>query len=191
MRIRAFLALVFSVGVTRRLADEVAGRKGRVADAGLRVAWVPAANLHLTLKFLGSVPEESLEAIAAAVGRVAARHAPFEARARGLGAFPSAAHPRILWAGVDGGEALKRLQADVEGALAELGFAKEERAFHPHVTVGRVKEQKGALDGAAWASDAEWGVSQMSEIVLYESRTLRAGAEYVARARVPIGKKET
>jgi 2'-5' RNA ligase len=186
MRIRAFLALCFSVGVTRRIAEEVARHKERVAAAGLRVAWVPAANLHLTLQFLGSIPEESVEVVSAAVRRVATAHAPFEARARGLGAFPDARHPRVLWVGVDGGEPLQRLQRDVEGALEGLGFPRETRAFHPHVTVGRVKD--GSPVDVEWGGDADLGASLMSEVVVYESKTLRNGSEYRARARVPIGK---
>src|SRR5262245_987198 len=87
-RVRTFLAACFSVAVTRRIAEEVARRKGPVADAGLRVAWVPAANLHVTLKFIGSIPEELLEGIGLRLRRVVAQSAPFEARARGFGAFP-------------------------------------------------------------------------------------------------------
>jgi 2'-5' RNA ligase len=185
---RTFLALNFSVGVTRRIVEEVARHRDRLAAAGLRVAWVPSANLHLTLKFLGSIPEESLTAIERVVRQIAAPAQPFEARARGLGAFPSAHRPRILWVGVDAGEPLARLQQAVEGALAELGFEKEQRPFHAHVTVGRVKEDRGAVDAALWSSEVDLGASTMSEIVVYESKMLRAGAEYHARARVPIGK---
>jgi 2'-5' RNA ligase len=181
-RIRAFLALAFPVAVTRRIAEEVARRKAAVGDA--RVAWVPAANLHVTLKFLGGIPEELVEGIAGRLKQVAQRHAPIEARARGLGAFPSPSRPNVLWVGVDGGEALTRLAHDVDAAMVELGLAKEERPFHAHITVGRVKEHRGPID---WSSDAEYGTAALNEIIVYESRTHRAGAEYVARARVPLG----
>jgi 2'-5' RNA ligase len=192
--VRAFVALAFSVPVTRRIAEEVARRKAQVAEAGLHVAWVPAANLHVTLKFLGSIPEESLEAVAGRLRRLAARHPPFEARAARLGAFPSLERPRVLWVGVDGGEAMGKLARDVEAQMAELGFARPEeatRVFHPHVTVGRVKH--GAPLGASWTSEVELGASTMSELVVYESRTKSSGAEYVARARVSLGNhnKET
>ena len=73
--------------------------------------------------------------------------------------------------------------------MVELGFDKEERAYHPHVTVGRVKESRGAAE-EAWKGDALVGSSPFSEIVVYESKTRSAGAEYVARARVPLGDKE-
>ena len=186
---RIFLALNFSVAVTRKIADEVERRKGPMAEAGFRVAWVPAANLHLTLKFLGSIGEELVEGVAGACRRVAARHPPFEAKAIGLGAFPSLERPNILWVGVEPSPALSALQRDVEGAMVELGFDKEERAYHPHVTVGRVKEHRGSASDL-WKGDALVGASPFAEIVVYESRTRSAGAEYVARARVPLGDKE-
>jgi 2'-5' RNA ligase len=186
---RIFLALSFSVAATRKIAEEVDRRKAAVGEAGFRVAWVPAANLHLTLKFLGSISEELVEGVAGACRRVAARHQPFEAKAVGLGAFPSLQRPNILWVGVEAQPALSALQREVEGAMVELGFEKEERAYHPHVTVGRVKEHRGHL-AEQWTSDAPIASSALTEIVAYESKTRSAGAEYVARARVVLGDKE-
>ncbi|MDB4967640.1 MAG: 2-5 ligase [Myxococcales bacterium] len=187
---RIFLALNFSVAVTRKIAEEVERLKPAMHEAGYRVAWVPAANLHLTLRFIGSIGEELVEGVTGACGRVAARHQPIEARAVGVGAFPSLTKPNVLWAGVQAPQALSALQREIEAAMVELGFEKEERAFHPHVTVGRVKESGGTAAAELWKSDAAMGSSPLSEIVVYESRTRSAGAEYVARARVPLGNKE-
>jgi 2'-5' RNA ligase len=183
---RIFLALNFSVAVTRKVAEEVDRRKAAMADAGFRVAWVPAANLHLTLRFLGSVGEEPVEGVVGACGRVAARHQPFEAKAIGVGAFPSAGKPSVLWVGVEPSPALTALQREIDAAMVELGFEKEERAYHPHVTVGRVKESRGSAE-ELWKGDALVGASVFNEIVVYESKTRSAGAEYVARARVALG----
>jgi RNA 2',3'-cyclic 3'-phosphodiesterase len=180
-RIRAFLALTFSVAVTRKIAEEIERRRNSVPA---KVAWVPPANLHLTLQFLGSIDENLIEGIVVGLKKIAARHAPFEARARGLGAFPDLQHPKVLWVGVEG-DGLARLQKDVEGAMLELGFPKEERAFHPHVTVGRVKETAALPD---WNAAVECGASTIGEIVVYESRSIKTGVEYVARARVALGK---
>ena len=187
---RVFLALNFSVAVTRKIAEEVERHKAAMSGAGFRVAWVPAANLHLTLKFLGTVGEELVEGITGACKRVAMRHAPFEARAGGLGAFPSLQQPSVLWVGVEASPALAALQRDVEAAMVALGFDREERPYHPHVTVGRVKESRGSGE-ELWRGDAACGSSPLAEIIVYESRTRSAGAEYVARARVPLGMKET
>ncbi len=186
---RIFLALNFSVAVTRKIAEEIDRKKGAMADAGFRVAWVPAANLHLTLKFLGSIGEELVEGVAGACRRVAARHQPIEAKAIGFGAFPSLQRPNILWVGVEAPPTLAALQGEIEAAMVELGFDKEERAYHPHLTVGRVKESRGSA-ADSWKSDALIGSSALAEIIVYESRTRSAGAEYVARARIPLGDKE-
>ena len=180
-RIRCFIGVCLSLPVTRKIAEEV--ERQRKARAGQKIAWVPPANLHVTLRFLGSIDEALVDGITLALKKLAARHPPFEAVARGLGAFPDGHHPRVLWVGVEG-DALPKLQREVEAAMVELGFAREERAFHPHVTVGRVKE--GAVP--EWGAPMEFGASTINEIVVYESRTHSSGAEYVARARVALGK---
>jgi 2'-5' RNA ligase len=186
---RIFLALNFSVAVTRKIAEEVERKKGPMAEAGFKVAWVPAANLHLTLRFLGSIDEELVEGVVGACKKVAAQHGPIEARAVGLGAFPSLERPSVLWVGVDAPPALSALQEAVEAAMVELGFDKEQRAYHPHVTVGRVKHGRGTA-AELWTGTVDCGFCPLNEIVVYESRTRSAGAEYVARARVPLGVKE-
>ena len=193
MQIRSFLALNFSVSVTRRIAEEVERHKAALATAGQRISWVPAANLHLTLQFLGAIDEELVEGIAGRVGAVATRHRPFELKAVGFGRFPlaSTSEPaRVLWVGVRDSAPLLALQKDVVGALVGLGLSlpSEPSGFHPHVTVGRVKEAAAA--GLAWSSEAELGASLVNEIVVYESRSDTAGlhgVEYQARARIPIG----
>lgn len=188
MSTRCFLAVTFSVAATRRVADEVERKRAEVARAGAEVAWVPPANLHVTLAFLGSIRDEALEAVVSGARRVASRHAPFAARARGLGAFPSLAEPRVLWVGVDAAEALAKLERDLTGQLVELGFPKEERAYHAHLTVGRVKTPVDLT--AVWNSGAgvELASSPFTEIIVYESRMQAKGAEYVARARLPLGR---
>jgi 2'-5' RNA ligase len=189
-RIRAFIAVNLPVTVIRRVADDVKALQSPVAQAGFKVAWVPAANIHLTLKFLGHIPAESAEAVHGKLRQGLAGRAPFELEVRGLGAFPSASHPRVLWAGVRPHERLAALQQEVEAWCEALGHAREERAFHPHLTVGRVKSQaQGAtLETLLSArADTVYGSGRIGEVVLYESRTLREGAEYTALARVPLG----
>jgi 2'-5' RNA ligase len=194
MRIRAFLALSFSLPVTRRIADEAAKLHAPFEEAGLRVTWVPAANLHVTLVFLGAIEEELVEGIAGRLRTAvaAAEIAPFEMRARGWAAFPSIEKPRVLWAGVDGGAAIGKLAKVAREAMAGLGIAldpdDDKRGFHPHVTVGRVKDGHGAAPALFSDGAIEFGSSVASEIVLYESAAVSRGVEYRVRARVPLGK---
>jgi len=188
-RFRCFLGLNFSVGVTRKIAEEIERQRKLLAERspGLKAAWVSPANLHVTLRFLGSIDEDLVDGLTVRLKRVAARHPPFEARARGLGAFPDAERPRVLWVGVEG-DGVVKLQKDVEATVIELGFPKEERAFHPHVTVARVKEAAPLGDWSSLSEALEFGASTINEIVVYESRTKKAGVEYAARARVALGK---
>jgi 2'-5' RNA ligase len=179
--IRCFVALNFPVPLVRRIAEEVERRKGRIASP---VAWVPPANYHVTLRFLGGVREELVEALSSRLSRAVGGLAPFELQARGFGAFPAADRARVLWVGAEGG-ALSALQQKVELVVVGLGLAPEERPFHPHLTVGRVK-QPG--DAQAWVGPADVGAAPVQEIVVYESRTLAKGAEYVALSRVALSK---
>ena len=111
---------------------------------------------------------------------------------RGFGAFPSASDPRVLWVGIETSEALAKLQRQLDGALVELGFLKDERSFHAHVTVGRVKERPEGTAAlpTSWSAAVEAPIasSRMTEIIVYESRSTKNGSEYVARGRAPLGK---
>jgi 2'-5' RNA ligase len=136
----------------------LAALAGRLGAGGDPVAWVPPANFHLTLKFLGEAPAERLPEIEAACGRAAAPAQPFEILLRGAGAFPSPRRPRVIWAGVEAPPAdlapparspseppplprgLIDLAARVEAEIAPLGFPTEKRPFSAHVTIGRVRE---------------------------------------------------
>jgi 2'-5' RNA ligase len=189
MKIRLFIAVNLSVPVVRAVAELAEAVRRDVDETGLRVAWVPTANLHITLKFLGWSNEEAIEAIADRLRReLAARGAP-SLRAHGVGAFPGPKSPRVIWVGVDdAGGALSALARDVDEWMSDLGFIKEERAFRPHLTIGRVKEGNGSVQEILDKyGDRDCGVSAVREVVVYESKLRARGAEYVARARVALG----
>jgi 2'-5' RNA ligase len=191
-RIRCFLAINFPLAVVRRIAEEIDKLRAPVAEAGWRVAWVAPPNLHLTLKFFGSIAAPSVEGIHGRLRRELGGRAPFEIEARGLGAFPhgeGAGPAKVLWAGVQAGAPLGELQRGVEQWMEETGFARDARAFHAHVTIGRVK-QAGPQSIAPLLSARDgvsFGTGRVTEVVIYESRTEAAGAEYRALGRIPIG----
>ena len=117
-----------------------------------------------------------------------ATRAPFDITARGVGAFPDASHPRVIWVGIqDPTGGLAKLAADCDVWMSDLGFKKEERAFRAHVTIGRVKEGKAHLnDVFAQMGDKDCGTSSIREVVVYESKMRSQGSEYLARARIPF-----
>lgn len=174
--VRAFLAVNFPEEAVAQVARCAAGLATPCQRAGLSVTWVPAQNMHLTLAFLGSVEEEALREVSAAL-RQALMDAPApRAGLMSLGAFPSPARPRVLYAGVDEESGLIALQGQVAAVLATLGFPKEERPFRPHLTIGRVRDARNARgDGVAallqpFAGRRFGSPADLGEIILYESR---------------------
>jgi RNA 2',3'-cyclic 3'-phosphodiesterase len=156
-------------------------RKALASSAdGLRVEgdarWVRAENIHLTLKFLGDVPDGKAGEISAALESVAGRHAPLELAPSNFGGFPRMEKARILWAGAKGEvESLRALAEDVEDSLEALGFERESRDFFPHFTLGRAKKRpvKVEVEG-----ETDFPAFTAREIILVKSETKKEGAVY-------------
>ncbi len=118
---------------------------GRLRAASADVSWEREEKLHCTVKFLGSTPERRAGGVARALQGVALSAPPFRVRYRGLGCFPNRREPRILWAGIENEDGLlAQLHAGIEGAMEMLGYTKEDRAFRPHLTLGRVKSPRNS-----------------------------------------------
>jgi RNA 2',3'-cyclic 3'-phosphodiesterase len=138
------------------LSEALRGRIEALTDAlrrqpgGQAVRWTPKGNIHLTLRFLGDVESDALPALYAAVGRAVAPFAPFGVEVADLGCFPNTRRPNIVWAGLRGDLAtLGALQGAIEDALHALGYARERRAFSPHLTIGRVNRRASRSEAAA------------------------------------------
>lgn len=182
--IRAFIAVPLPEALHKRLGE--LQRELRPHFPGVR--WVKPESSHLTLCFLGEVAEEVLENITKVMLSVASSRPPFAARATGVGAFPGVTRPRVLWVGLDGGAALLDLQQTLAREVAGLGLSLEERAFHPHLTLGRCHDRTPpARDLLAPYRDLDCGQFSIERIVLYESRLDPSGAQHLPRAVVPLG----
>ena len=180
---RTFVAIELDDAI--RTAIVTAGE--RLRGTRLKATWVREHGVHLTLKFLGDVPAERVPEIAAALEEAAAGVEPFGFAVRGLGAFPNARRPRVLWTGVvEESGALAALVGRVEDGLSRLGFKKEGRRFHAHLTIGRVRS--APKDVTPWLQDPfEAGVQDVEEIVLFQSELHPGGAVYTPLARMPLG----
>lgn len=129
---------------------ELAAAQGRLRRGGHAVRWASAEGLHLTLQFLGEVEEGRVEGLLAVLAGLPASS--FALRLGGLGAFPSAERPRVIWVGLDGYlDALGELQRAVTAATLPLGFPAEERPYAPHLTLGRARQDVGAAQTRALA----------------------------------------
>ena len=136
-RVRSFIAIPVP-GAGIQALEEAA--KNLEPEIGKNVRWVRPESIHLPLKFMGDIPAAMVERVLEALPPVAARFGPFELSISGLGVFPNSRRPRVLWAGVHGDlETLSSLQLAIDDAVGELGLPKEQRAFSPHLTLGRVR----------------------------------------------------
>lgn len=148
---------------------------------------VDPASLHLTLVFLGEVPEPALEA--AHEGFAALKAAPFPLSLQGFGLF-GGARPKVAWAGVAPSEPLMRLQASAEHAARTAGLVPEHRRFVPHITLGRFPPpafaEAAALERAIATTQFTAGPWQVREMVLWQSRLSPKGPRYDPLARYPF-----
>lgn len=138
---RAFIAIDLAPEIKTILESLI--RSVRKNAGG--VTWVKTEAMHLTLKFLGDIPEDSVETVKALLEKLAGTRRAFPLRLKGTGTFPPGGkmRARVLWAGVEEGPELMELQAVLETECEKLGFTREDRAFHPHLTLGRVKSSDG------------------------------------------------
>lgn len=182
-QIRAFIAVELNAVV--REAVERVMRDLRAAAGGDCVRWVRPEGIHLTLKFLGDIDVDSVPAISGALDRCATPSQPFSLMLEGVGAFPNLRRPRVIWVGLGGAlEPLMELHRSVERELETLGFARERRAFTPHLTLGRVRDgasqqQLRALSEAVAGASVERDVVILvRELALMKSDLRPTGAVY-------------
>jgi 2'-5' RNA ligase len=180
--IRAFIAITLSEEVYQGLEQVIAGLKEKLSGVPLR--WVPARNIHLTIKFLGNVSMTNLEMLKKAIHTEAGQHAAFEMSVGRFGAFPSLQRPRVLWVGVEASKSLQLTQLGIENVTSRLGYPREDRPFSPHLTLARVSRNASPQDIKAISqaiSNYEvgfLGAFRVEEIHLYRSDLMRGGAVY-------------
>lgn len=162
-----------------------------LAEKGIPVSWTRAENLHITLKFLGEVPDARVEELGGLLAEAAGGTVPFRLLVEGAGGFPTLSSPRILWAGVrEPLDPVRKLHQNMENILAAAGFPREGRPFHPHVTVARVRRRLPA----GWPerfgralSGMRFGDVPARSYQLYESRLSSSGSTYRVLVDVPFG----
>ncbi len=181
---RLFTGLDLPAEVVRNLE----GLLGQLKPAA-RIQWSPPANLHITTKFIGEWPEQRLEELTAALGKLPVRP-PLAIEIRRVGFFPNPHSPRIFWCGIEA-TGLKELAADTDRATSSLGVAPESREYSPHLTLARIKERldlQPLREKIAALPSLEFGKLEAASFFLYRS-TLRAGGSvYTKLAEFPLAK---
>jgi 2'-5' RNA ligase len=197
---RLFLAVGLTQDVQRIVAAEIATLEAE----GWPVRWVQPETSHLTLHFLGETERERAELVRLALPDIVAAHAAFDLRTAALGVFPHFRRPRVLWIGLHGPvHRLQTLQEDVGRTLRGLGFAAGDEPYHPHITLGRVRNNDGervrlrdlpdAIKDRFVDRDSGAAVAPPSlavpvrEVVLMRSHLGKDGARHEPVATFPLG----
>ena len=178
VRRRIFVA----VALAPALLAAVSGMRARLAEAESTLRWVPPENLHFTLKFLGGITPPQLAGVVAAAREVAARTQRFSIMLAGLGAFPSARRPRVVWVGVSSGaDHLVALAEHLDVVLRPAHASREDRPFRPHLTIARVRDAAPVRDLSKEIDalrELEWGSQTVGAIRVMESHLRPSGAIY-------------
>jgi len=185
--IRSFLAIELPKPILRKI-EEVQGDL-RLTHADVR--WVNPEKIHLTLKFFGNIEESRIDSIFKSIEEPIRNTFPFSIKVRGVGAFPQMKNPRVIWMGlVNGREVLISLQKQIEAQLEKIGFQPEDRSFHPHLTLGRMKSSRGKdelVERMEKHKEEEFGDLPVEKVVLFKSDLRPSGPIYTPLGDIKLG----
>lgn len=177
--IRAFIAITLPEAVRRQLGVACQSLAAQLPPRAVR--WVQPALIHLTLRFLGEVEVGKVVALAAALDRVAANTPAFTMRLGELGCFPNSRRPRVIWVSLEDSGPAVVLQRALEQDLVAGGWPPEDKPFHPHLTLGRVKGEAGQVGRLPWGQALEPLPVPVEAIHLIESQLRPSGPIYTKR----------
>ena len=113
----------------------------------IQASWNREGKFHLTLKFFGNIPVERVTAVSQAASLAVEGKSEFQISVAGAGAFPKHGPPHVLWLGIDDLTGnLLRLQQELEEECSNLGFEREARPYHPHLTLARLRKRRGTRE---------------------------------------------
>ncbi len=182
------MRLFVAIDIPAEIKDALRCFMARLRPAA-KIGWSPVDNLHVTTKFIGEWPEPRLDEMKSALESVPVKGA-IDITVRGLGWFPNARRPRVFWAGVEGGEALRALARATEQAVARLGVPLEGRDYSPHLTLARIREAvpldnlHRTIQSFPAGCGFDFGSFSAAQFFLY----LSAGRKYTQLAGFPLGR---
>jgi RNA 2',3'-cyclic 3'-phosphodiesterase len=190
---RTFIAIVVPEPVGRNLAR----LQTELAPEVSGCRWTSGSPFHMTLAFLGDVPNDELNPVCQIVASSAGSTEPFEIRVGGLGAFPTTSKPRVIWAGATAPnlKPLVDLQESIARSLARIGYRPDDQRFHPHVTLGRIKHDRQRVGDLAGLIERHrlWSAGQyrVEDVVIFASTLGPGGPRYEVLGRGPLAGKKT
>jgi 2'-5' RNA ligase len=193
---RLFIALDLDATIREKIARFLDGVRGFSPDA----RWVRPESLHITLKFIGQMPDENLPQVISALQTIHA--SAFEIHVREYGFFPTPKAPRVFWIGIQAGSQLQSLAAAIDSQMATLGVPGEEHPFSPHLTLARRVGGSGAPrkdknDGPNQSfarlqekltviSALDFGTMTARKFFLYQSELSHNGSRYTKLFDFPL-----
>jgi 2'-5' RNA ligase len=188
------MRLFIAIELPDAIKAEIDRVQQQLKASGPSANWTRPEGIHLTLKFLGEVPDTKAQEILQAMTAAAQGTGKLGLRVEGAGAFPNVKVPRVLWLGLSGDiEKLSELQAAVEDAMEGLGFDREERRFSPHLTLARIKFPKPRDNWPARIEgirNVNFGGFEADRLSLMKSELRREGAVYEEVGRVSLVRRE-
>ena len=188
---RTFVAIELPDALRARLIEHIQQLRSELPDT--RASWSREQNLHLTLKFLGDVSVGEIPNLSNAIARAVSGLKPFELMVAGCGVFPLRGRPNVLWIGVSPSahptsntqHPISLLHSAIENECAAAGFSREQRAFHPHLTVARLRKTGGERGLAEAHENLGFRPETfpVSEVVVFKSQLLHQGSKHSAISR--------
>ena len=133
------LRLFIAIELPSNIIDGLRNVQEELKDKSNKLSWAKPENIHLTLKFLGDTETGKIDSMVNILEGIAGKSFGFEISVKGVGTFPAAGNPRVIWVGIEENKDMLQLYNNIEEGLAALGFEKERRDFKPHLTIGRIK----------------------------------------------------
>lgn len=177
MTMRTFIA----TDTPADIKQEIETIQQKLKSAGADVRWESQNKFHITIKFLGDIKEELLPKIFGIIENISTHIYTFPLIYRNFGCFPNKRQPRVIWIGCDDvSNSLTKLKMELDADLKSLGFEIEDREFHPHITLGRVKSQTGIKNLIPILENLnfESRITECREILIMRSVLKSFGSEY-------------
>lgn len=182
---RSFIAINLPDTIKAEIGEIIA----RLRNAGPPARWVPAQNLHVTIKFLDEISDDQVKPLIGAITAASGQTKPFPLQLGGFGFFPNERKSRVFWIGIESGfDVLKELARTADHQTAALGFESEKRPFSAHITLARFREPAPAGNLAVAASHLDYHSQpiQVTGIDLMKSVLSPKGAAYSVLGSVPL-----
>ncbi len=183
--IRTFIAL----DTPEVIRGEIQTLQAELKKSGADVKWESLQKFHATIKFLGDVQEMMMDRLLQRIRQAVAASPCFEVVFESLGCFPNIHNPRVIWVGCHNADGtLGALKSRLDADLIPLGFEAEDRAFHPHITLGRVKSSGGIRNLTPMLEKLTFQPrnAAITEILVMKSVLKREGSEYSIIESIPL-----